>query len=284
MVWIAAVACAQEPLHKPGKAQTSEGGFRLGAITDLVYLPKPEEPSGDETQKTHKKQGDKSRSGTSTTFQKENTVPEGLVGKSGKTPLFWVSRDGKGPADGFFRVGEKAVAPVWKSSDPSVLKITMNAQSVPSCTIYGPGKTTVTVSVGDWSDHTDLEVVNSTFSMGTSRHDLLKQYGYPAKKYKLDQPKMPAGFEKVPPRCCMVDRDYIYIVDFQPFTGRGYRAAGVYDAQGGEFWEYPQWSRCLIFIKGQVEGIATRPAQKGDAARVDETSTAKQPTEPRENR
>ena len=259
-VWIATVMCAQERSHKPRGAKPPETGFRLVPVPDLVYLPKylpkPEEPRGGAP---HKKRAGMTgfggpRAGTSVNIPVHEYV-------------FQVLSDGKGPENGFFNVRGKPVAPVWKSSNPSVLAITTNARDKPSFAIHGPGKTTVTVSVGDWSDHADLEIVNSPISMGTSSHDLLKQHGYPTEKYIT---------KEVPRGCCTV---------YWGGNGAPSLKVGIgpsYTASGGvvEFWEYQQWPRCLIVIMGgAVVEMATRPAEKGDAARPAASLPAKSPTE-----
>jgi hypothetical protein len=283
LVSFAAVACAQNPSRKPRNAKPSERGFRLVTLIDLVYLPKLGEPSGNAT---HNKRHGKSGLGGSL-----------IVHEDEETHLFRVLLDGKGPKDGFFQIAGKPVAPVWKSSDPSVVRITLSARGMPSFKIRGPGKATVTVSVGDWSGRADMEAVDSPFPTGTSRHDLLKQYGYPAKKYRCesDSPHIPAGFEKLPRGCCAVylkenyddASGYSFAVQAGPSPRYGSYVGPNY-ATDGEFWEYPNWPRCLIFVMGGsthapgVAGIVTRPAQKGDAARIAEPATAKQPTEPTE--
>ena len=77
---VVAVAYVQKPAAKPRKAKPPESGFRLVALTDLVYLPKPEETS------------------------------DTAITETKRTLLFRVLRDGEGPKDGFFDVGGKPVA------------------------------------------------------------------------------------------------------------------------------------------------------------------------------
>jgi hypothetical protein len=60
--------------------------------------------------------------------------------------LFRVQRNGKGTEHGFFDVDGKPVAPVWSSSNPSVLQLRDSGWPF---RVRGLGKATITVSVGD---------------------------------------------------------------------------------------------------------------------------------------
>ena len=89
-------------------------------------------------------------------------------------------------------------------------------------------------------------------------------------------PDFPAGFEEVPRGCCTVYRygGELYVEEedlpeHQILAGPATRTGGG-PPQKWEFWEYPQWPRCLVFITptehreqtDQVDSIVTRPAEK----------------------
>lgn len=230
-ICLATVAQAQGKKRRPQKVQPRQAGFRLVAPADLIYIPKRERP-----------------------------IP---------VDLFQVLSDGKKPQDGFFDVGGKPVAPVWTSSDTSVLQITTDRRTGKVVfTILGPGKTTVTVSVGRWSDGAELTVVESPFSLGVSRRTLVQDFGYPSKKYRsrssVRAPIAP-GFESLPQDCWVVQRHSLVV-----------KAAPRYYGYEPEFWEYQQSPRCLLCISdGRVRAILTRPSQKGDATRLRTKGPAK---------
>ncbi len=238
--WGTATARAGDPSRKPQETVQATTRLQiLGPPIDLIYIPKG-----------------------------------GGVHEGRKTRLFRVLMDGKGPKDGFFEIHGKLLAPVWKSSDPSVLKIHKNAEGTPSFTIRGPGAVNVTVSVGDWSGKAHLTVSEVPFrispneSDGISRHNVLKQYGRPIAKYRSGR-EMPAGFEKLPRACCLVHMpggEVNCVVDTTSWD--------IYGMSGAEYWEYAEWPRCLIYVAdGEVQGIVTRPARKDDAVSIAKTTT-----------
>jgi hypothetical protein len=263
-----------------GDAKPTEVGFRLVAPCDLVYIPKTFNPKANDP-KANKPKPNKPKPNER---QNRFVDPRQIRGTLPmlEDTAFRILKDGKTPDHGFFNVDGKPVAPVWKSSDPSILRIT--DPNSPSSTlkgvprnpmfvhvpaelrfdILGLGKVTVTVSVGTWSDHADLNIVEGPVSGGEKIHDVLEKYGYPAKKYKYfwnmglpTNGDIPNGFEKAPEPC----------YGFFP-TGEGPRGAGW---GRGEYWEYPQWPRCLVIISGvlnveEVHGICTRrPGQSKKA-------------------
>ena len=251
----------------------SANAFRLVALTDMIWLP-------------------------------NDRIPE-YADQVG-TRLFQVFRGAEGPKDGFFGVGGKPVAPVFKSSNPSVLdiggkpvqrivrasnptslallegKTYAEAGQPDRASIRGPGKTTVTVSIGDRSVRADLDVLTVPVSSSMSRHDLLGKHGYPARKYLWPFGAIPAGFEELPRGCCGIQHWSGFRnqgTDVVPWRLSGKRQQGLSrDDVAGEYWEYPQWPRCLILVGEEgVKSIVTRPAEKTTAPGH---PTAKPPAEP----
>jgi hypothetical protein len=133
-------------------------------------------------------------------------------------------------------------------------------------TIRGAGKATVTVSIGDLSLRANLEVLHAPVSLYMSRHELLKKYGFPLKKYQWRFGTLPAGFEELPRGCCGIlrwtgFRDQGTNVEAWKLSDK--RGEGLSrDDVTGEYWEYPQWPRCLILVGEQgVKSIVTLPAK-----------------------
>jgi hypothetical protein len=122
----------------------------------------------------------------------------------------------------------------------------------PLFVIVGFGKTSVTATVGDWSDHKDFAVVEVPIKIpsDTSVHDWIKQFGFPVRKFWTGQAR--SGFDPIPAGCC----------------GCGFVDGGVWvddgtrERRGGtEYWEYAAWPRCLFGISDDlIRQVATRPA------------------------
>jgi hypothetical protein len=137
-----------------------------------------------------------------------------------------VQMNGKTPEHGFFNVGGTPVAPKWKSSDPGVVECRANGE-IWSFYLLGPGKATITVSVGDWSDHVDFEVISVPVKRDSTPHDLLEKYGYPTAKYR-----------QIPSGCYNQNGD----------VGSGFPT---------EVWEYSRWPRLLlVFRMYDIEGFS----------------------------
>jgi len=230
----------EQPAIEP---DSSAQGFRLVAITDLFYMPTDVQ-------------------GRSYRGVDSAKIPE-------TSRLFSILKDGRKSEHGFFNVHGKAVTSRWISSNPSVLKIIPKPEGCPDpedtanpfCAIVGFGKTTVTATVGDWSDHKDFAVVEVPIKIpsDTSVHDWIKQFGFPVRKFWTGQAR--SGFDPIPAGCCGCG-----FVDGGVWVDDGTRERGGRT----EYWEYAAWPRCLFGISDDlIRQVATRPAIPSTAAAPD---------------
>jgi hypothetical protein len=240
------------------------------ALTDLIYIPQPKSPP--------KKQ-------SNADVPKKRKKGHGKAGPSRKveTPLltdghlFGVLKAGRKPAHGYFNVGGTPVAPAWKTSDSSVLRITTDrGTGNVSFDIFGAGTVTVTVSVDAWSEHRELAIVQVPLRLETPPHDILKKYGYPAIKeggWRNDDPSTylkGSGYaaemaaEKKARRIAAADsarlgkllNGCLCVGLYGPGQASGVwaytkKADLEWSPPGLEFWEYPaQWPRCVLVMTG----------------------------------
>ena len=247
-----------QPPSGPETAASAAGpleGFKLVAAADLVYIPEAD---------------------------LAYMARQGY--KVDATQLFHVVRNGKGPEYGFFDVAGKAMPPVWTSSDPSVLAYTADGAGQDrrrGLFILSCGKTTVTVSVGKWSDHAALTVAEAPIRQPLSAHALVEKFGIPSRKYRrnVSAAQASAGIRKLPTNCWGIGVGY-EIRLYNPCDPGGIVSRG----SGDEWFEYNKWPRCLFRIrdpgtgteKGWVDDIATRPAEPTDSEPA-ESPTEKRP-------
>ena len=226
------------------EAGPSAEGFQLVALTDLIYIPEPPPK--------HKK------------GKPALAVRVNLLG----TPLFRVLKDGKGPVHGFFDVAGTPVAPVWNSSQPTVVRANTDSRTGGvSFAITGPGKASVTVSVGAWSDRRELTIVQLPLHLSMSAHAVISAaHGFPATKtrVKVFYADPYVGWYEVFGAGESTYYGMTLAKDSSLWKYQYQWAPSPHD-----LWEYPQWPRCALSIRGErLFAVLTRPPEqaKGDAA------------------
>lgn len=185
-------------------------GFQLVAATDLIYI------IGRDA---------------------EGRKPVRILAKS----LFRVLRNGKGPVHELFDIAGKPVGPVWSSSNHKVLTLDTDAKTgAVSYVIRGPGKTTVKVSVGDWSADRQLTIVLLPLYASMSPKNIISKVdAFPKKKSRKDCLSGACYVVKCPIGMGMFFGELSTPPHPSEVFGRGSRC---------EYWEYPQWPRCTLVI------------------------------------